>query len=183
MTQEFFARLLESHALREVSREKGRFRAFLLAAMNHFLANEWKRGQTLKRGGGIDFISLDEATTEERYRLEPTTDLTPEKIYERRWALTLLDQVLNKLKDESGAAGKGELFEKLRPFLSDAKGVLSYAEAAARTDLSEATARQTVHRLRQRYRELMRTEIAHTVSSPHEIDAEIRHLFAVFGEP
>ena len=182
LTQEFFAGFLESKALGSVDRSKGRFRAFLLAAMNHFLANEWKRGQTLKRGGAIRFLSLDEVTAEERYRLEPTTDLTPEKIYERRWALALLDQVLNRLRDESVADGKGELFEQLRPFLSDAKGAMSYADAAARTSLSEAAARQAVHRLRRRYRELMRAEIAHTVSSPQEIDEEIRHLFAVFSQ-
>ncbi len=182
LTQEFFARFLESKALRDVSREKGRFRAFLLAAMNHFLANEWKRGQTLKRGGAVSIISLDETTAEERYRLEPATDLTPEKIYQQRWALTLLDQVLVRLREEHVAAGTGELFERLRVFLSDAKGAMSYAEAAAKTGLSEAAARQTVHRLRRRYRELLRAEIAHTVSSPQEIDEEIRHLFAVFSD-
>ncbi|MBI2925062.1 MAG: RNA polymerase sigma factor [Verrucomicrobia bacterium] len=183
LTQEFFARFLESHALRHVSREKGRFRAFLLAAMNHFLANEWKRGQTLKRGGVVSIISLDETTAEERYRLEPATELTPEIIYERRWALTLLDQVLEQLREEQVAAGNGALFDELRIFLSDAKGAMSYTEAAAKTGLSEAAARQAVRRLRQRYRELLRAEIAHTVSSPQEIDEEIRHLFAVFGDP
>jgi len=182
LTQEFFARFLANHTLQSVDRNKGRFRAFLLAAINHFLTNEWKRGQTLKRGGGLSFISLDEATAEERYRLEPATDLTPEKVYERRWALTLLDQVLNGLRDEYVAAGKDELFEKLRPFLSDAKGALSYGEAATQTGLSEAAARQAVHRLRRRYRERLRGEIAHTVSAPREIDAEIQHLFTVFSE-
>ena len=182
LTQEFFARFLESHALRDVSREKGRFRSFLLAAMNHFLANEWKRGQTLKRGGAVSIISLDEAAAEERYQLEPATDLTPERIYERRWALTLLDQVLARLREEYVSAGKGTLFEQLKIFLSDAKGAMSYAEAVARTGLSEAAARQAVHRMRQRYRELMRAEIAHTVSSPKEIDEEVRHLFAAFSE-
>jgi RNA polymerase sigma-70 factor (ECF subfamily) len=137
----------------------------------------------LKRGGTVAFFSLDEVTAEERYRLEPTTDLTPEKIYERRWALTLLDQVLVSLRDEYVSSGKGRLFEQLRAFLSDAKGAISYAEAAATTGLSEAAARQAVHRLRQRYRELMRAEIAQTVSSPQEIDKEIHHLFAVFGGP
>ena len=182
LTQEFFARFLESHALRGVNREKGLFRSFLLAAMNHFLANEWKRGQTLKRGGAVSIISLDEAAAEERYRLEPATDLTPERIYERRWALTLLDQVLARLREEYVIDGKGTLFEQLRIFLSDAKGAMSYADAAAKTGLSEAAARQAVHRMRQRYRDLMRAEIANTVSSPQEIDEEVRHLFAVFSE-
>jgi RNA polymerase sigma-70 factor (ECF subfamily) len=181
LTQEFFVRFLASHTLQSMDRNKGRFRSFLLAAMNHFLANEWKRGQTLKRGGAVTFLSRDEAIAEERYRLEPATDLTPEKIYERRWALTLLDQVLQRLREEYVSAGKGELFDHLRTFLSDAKGAMSYAEAAAKTGISEAAARQAVHRLRQRYRESMRAEIAHTVSSPQEVEEELRHLFAVFG--
>src|SRR5258708_19097678 len=122
---------------------------FLLAAMSHFLANEWKRGQTLKRSGTLSFLSLDEATAEERYRLEPATDLRPEKIYERRQALTLLDQALQRLREEYVSIGKGELFEQLRIFLSDAGGAMSYAEAAAKTGMSEAAARQAVHRLRQ----------------------------------
>jgi len=126
-------------------------------------------------------IAFDEATAEERYRLEPTTELTPEKIYERRWVLTLLDQVLVRLRDEYVSGGKRELFEQLRVFLSDAKGAMPYAEASTRTGLTEAATRQAVRRLRLRYRELMRAEIAHTVSSPGEIDDEIQHLFAVFG--
>jgi len=181
LTQEFFACFLANDSLAKVNQEKGRFRSFLLAAMNHFLANEWKRGQTLKRGGAITFLSFDEATAEERYRLEPTTELTPERIYERQWALTLLDQVLVRLREDYVSEGKSKLFEQLRVFLSDAKGAKSYAEAAASTGLSEVAARQAVHRLRQRYRELMRHEIAQTVSSPREIDEEIHHLFSVFG--
>jgi RNA polymerase sigma-70 factor (ECF subfamily) len=180
LTQEFFTCFLASDALGTVNQEKGRFRSFLLAAMNHFLTNEWKRSQTLKRGAGITLLSFDKATAEESYRLEPTTELTPEKLYERRWTLTLLDHVLGRLREEYVIAGKGELFEQLRTFLSDAKGALSYADAAARTGLSEAAARQVVHRLRKRYRELIRAEIAQTVREPQEIDDEIRHLFQVF---
>ena len=181
LTQEFFARLLQSRALQGVNRERGRFRAFLLASLNHFLANEWHRARTLKRGGGMALISFDAATAEERYRLEPVDESTPEKIYERRWALALLDQVLIRLRDECVANGKGELFEQLRPWLSAARGAFSYEKISAKTGLSEAAARQAVHRLRQRYRELLRTEIAQTVSSPQEIDDEVRHLFSVFG--
>jgi RNA polymerase sigma-70 factor (ECF subfamily) len=181
LTQEFFTRFLASDALSSVNQEKGRFRSYLLAAMNHFLTNEWKRGQTLKRGAAITLLSLDEAVAEERYQLEPATELTPEILYERRWTLTLLDQVLPRLRDEYAAAGKGELFDQLRMYLSDAKGALSYADAAARIGLNESAARQAVHRLRKRYRELIRAEIAQTVSDPQEIDDEIRHLFEIFG--
>lgn len=181
LTQEFFARFLESHALRDVSPQKGRFRSLLLASLNHFLANEWKRTSALKHGGGFCFLSLDQAAAEDRYRLEPISDSTPEKIFERRWALTLLDQVLTRLREECAAGGKAALFDQLRGFLADVSGPTSYAEVTSNTGLNEAAARQAVRRLRQRYRELMRAEIAHTVSSPQEIDEEIRHLFATFA--
>jgi RNA polymerase sigma-70 factor (ECF subfamily) len=180
LTQEFFTRFLASDALSRVNRDKGRFRSYLLVSMNHFLINEWRRSQTLTRGAAITLLSFDEATAEECYRSEPFTELTPEILYERRWTLTLLDHVLRRLCDEYVAAGKGELFEQLRTFLSDAKGALSYADAAATTGLNEAAARQVVHRLRKRYRELIRAEIAQTVRDPQEIDDEIRHLFEVF---
>ncbi len=179
---EFFARFLANDSLSSVNQEKGRFRSFLLAAINHFLTNEWKRGHTLKRGAAISFLSFDEATAQERYRLEPATDLTPEKIYERRWALALLDQVLVRLRDEYVSDGKRELFEQLRIFLSDAKGAMSSAEASTRTGLSEAAALQAVRRLRLRHRKLMRAEIAQTVSRLEEIDGEIQYLFTVFGQ-
>jgi DNA-directed RNA polymerase specialized sigma24 family protein len=135
----------------------------------------------LKRGGRLSFLSLDQATAEDRYGLEPISDLTPESIFERRWALTLLDQVLTRLRDECVADGKAKLFEQLRGFLSETSDSRSYAEIAAQIGTSEPTARQTVRRLRQRYRELMRAEIAQTVSSTQEIDEEIRHLFTVFA--
>jgi RNA polymerase sigma factor (sigma-70 family) len=181
LTQEFFTRFLESHALRAVSPQRGRFRSLLLASLNHFLTNEWKKAATLKRGGGISFLSLDQAAAEDRYRLEPVNDLTPENIFERRWALTLLDQVLTRLRDECAADGKAQLFDRLRGFLSNTSDPGSYAEVAAQLGTSEAAARQAVRRLRQRYRELMRAEIAQTVGSPQEIDEEIRHFFTVFA--
>jgi RNA polymerase sigma-70 factor (ECF subfamily) len=181
LTQEFFARFLESHALRAVSPQRGRFRSLLLASLNHFLINEWKRAGALKRGGGLSFLSLDQAAAEDRYRLEPISDLTPEMVFERRWALTLLDQVLTQLRDECAADGKGKLFDALRGFLSENLDSGSYAEVAAQLGTNEPAARQAVRRLRQRYRELMRAEIAQTVSSPQEIDDEIQHLFSVFA--
>ncbi len=180
LTQEFFARFLASDALRTVSEERGRFRAFLLASMNHFLANEWERLRAQKRGGGQTPLSLDAATAEERLQMEPTTDLTPERLYERRWALTLLDTVLERLGAEMTAAGKSATFNALRVFLSDAQGTMSYPEAAMRIGVTETAARKSVQRLRQRYRELLREEVAHTVGAPHEVEDELRHLLAVF---
>jgi len=181
LTQEFFARFLESHALRAVSPQRGRFRSLLLASLNHFLTNEWKKAGTLKRGGAISFLSLDQAAAEDRYRLEPIDNLTPEKIFERRWALTLLDQVLTRLRAECVADGKAELFDALRGFLSENSDPGSYAKVAAQLGTNEPATRQAVRRLRQRYRELMRAEIAQTVGSPQEIDDEIQHLLSVFA--
>jgi RNA polymerase sigma-70 factor (ECF subfamily) len=181
LTQGFFAQFLESDALGRVSPDKGRFRSYLLACCNHFLANAWKQGRTLKRGGGYQALPMDEAAAEGRYQVEPATDLTPEKLFERRWALALLDQALGRLQAEWRADGKEALFQAMRVFLSDVKGAVSYAETSRETGLSEAAARQAVHRLRLRYRELLREEIARTVESPSEIDDEIRHLFAAFG--
>ncbi len=180
LTQEFFSKFLASDALRTVSQERGRFRAFLLASLNHFLANEWDRLRAEKRGGGHTLLSLDAASAEERLQIEPATDLTPERLYERRWALTLLDAVLERLRAEMIAAGKASLFEALRGFLSDAAGTLSYAEAAARLGMTEAATRKSVQRLRERYRELLRAEVAHTVGAPHEVESELRHLLAIF---
>jgi len=182
LTQEFFARFLASDALRTVSEERGRFRAFLLASLNHFLANEWDRLRAQKRGAGQTPLSLDAATAEERLRMEPGTDLTPERLYERRWTLTLLDTVLERLQTEMVAAGKTATFDALRGFLSDAAGAMSYTEAAARLDMTEAATRKAVQRLRQRYRELLREEVAHTVGAPHEVESELRHLLAVFAK-
>jgi RNA polymerase sigma-70 factor (ECF subfamily) len=181
LTQGFFAQLLESDALGKVSPDKGRFRSYLLACCNHFLANAWKQGRTVKRGGGYPALALDEAAAEGRYQVEPATDLTPEKLFERRWVLALLDQALGRLQEEWRADGKEALFQALRVFLSDVKGATSHAESARQTGLSEVATRQAVHRVRLRYRELLREEIARTVESPSEIDDEIRHLYAAFG--
>ncbi len=181
LTQGFFAQFLESGALNTVSPAKGRFRSYLLACCNHFLANARKQGRTLKRGGGFRLLGMDEAAAECRYQIEPATDLTPEKLFERRWALTLLDQALVRLREEWRVDGRAALFQSLRVFLSDVKGATSYAESARQTGLSEAAARQAVHRLRLRYRELLREEIARTVGSSSEIEDEIRHLYAAFG--
>jgi RNA polymerase sigma-70 factor (ECF subfamily) len=181
LAQGFFARLVERNYLEAVGRQKGKFRSFLLAALNHFLSDEWDRARAEKRGGGQTFISLDDHTAEERYRQEPADELNPEKIYERRWALTLLEQVLRQLEAEFAATGKRQLFEQLKVFLLEDKGVGSYAESAARLEMTEGALRVAVHRLRQRYGELFHDEIAHTVARPDEIEEEVRHLLRVLS--
>ena len=181
LTQAFFARLLEKNYLADVQREKGRFRSFLLASLKHFLANEWDRERALKRGGGRKLIALDDDSAESRYRLEPKDDLSADKIYERRWALTLLDKVLNTLRAEYEQGGKAEAFEILKPYLSAGRTSVSYAHAAEKLGMNEGAVKVAVHRLRKRYRELLRAEIAQTVSTASEIEAEIRYLFAALS--
>lgn len=181
LTQEFFARLLESNSLAKLDRERGRFRAWLLASLKHFLANEWDRARAAKRGGGLHLVSLDEATAEERYKLEPADELSADRIFERRWAMMLLDTVLGALEREYAAGGKSALFDKLKPCLAGSRESQPYAELARELGMSEGAVKVAVHRFRQRYRELLRVEIAHTVSSPEEVDEEIRYLFSVLG--
>lgn len=180
LTQEFFARLLEKDFLAGVDRGKGKFRAFLLAACNHFLANERDRVRAKKRGGGRAIRSLSAADAEGRYNAEPADAQTPEKLFERRWALALLQQVMARLRDEFEAKGKGRLFDQLRGFLVGEKGA-GYRQAANELRLSEGAVKVAVHRLRQRYRELLHEEIARTVGGPDEVEEEIRALFAALG--
>lgn len=181
LTQDFFARLLAKNYLAEVAREKGKFRSFLLAAMKHFLANEWDRARAAKRGGGQVLISLNDTEAENRYRLEPADPMSADKIFERRWAMTLLEQVLSRLRHEHVRAGKVELYEQLKACLSGARDSAPYAELAVRLKLTEGAIKVAVHRLRQRYRELLRDEIAQTVSAPAEVEEELRHLFSVLA--
>jgi len=181
LTQSFFARLLEKNYLADVQREKGRFRSFLLASLKHFLANEWDRERAMKRGGGKRLIPLDDDSAESRYKLEPRDDLSADKIYERRWALTLLDQVLSNLRAEFQADGKLKEFEVLKQYLSAGRTSVSYAHAAEKLGMTEGAVKVAVHRLRKRYRELLRAEIAQTVATASEIDAEIRYLFAALS--
>lgn len=178
LTQEFFARLLAKNYLVDVDREKGKFRSFLLASLKHFLANEWDRAQAKKRGGGHTIISLDAET---RYRQEPKDELSADKLLDRQWAIALLDQVLARLGAEYAEAGKSEVFEQLKDSLTGTRDSIPYAAIAAKLDTTEGAVKVAVHRLRQRYRKLLREEIAHTVASPAEIDDEIRHLFAAFS--
>ena len=180
LTQEFFARLLAKHYLADVDRTKGKFRSFLLASLKHFLANEWDRAHAAKRGGGQPLLSLDTQKAETRYRSEPADELTAEKLLDRQWALALLDQVLDRLQAEFVADGKAEQFDQLKMFLTEGKGTTSYAAVATKLQTTEGAIKVGVHRLRRRYRELLREEISHTVATSAEIEDEMRHLFAAF---
>ena len=178
LTQSFFADLLERQSFTTADPLKGRFRSFLLGALQNFLGKHREHAQTIKRGGQFAFVSLDEKDAEGRYRMEPVDDLTPEKIYERRWALTLLDRAIAALKQEFQRAGKAPVFEALQVFLSGQPEPAAYAQSAAALRLTEGALRVAVHRLRRRYGELLRAEIAQTVNSPEEVEAEVGHLFA-----
>ncbi len=181
LTQGFFAQLLARHSLSNVAPEKGRFRSFLLAAMRHFLSVERERARAVKRGGQAQILSLDAQEAEARYRLEPIERLDAEKIYERRWAMTLLEQAVIRLREESAAAGKAELFGHLRDFISGDREVRC-GEVASELGISESAAKSAVHRLRARYRDLVREEIAHTVAEPAEINTEIQYLAALLSQ-
>ena len=179
LTQGFLASLLSTHALGSVHPAKGRFRSFLLASLNHFLANEWDKARTLKRGGGQPAISLD--TAEPRYRAEPREEMSPDRIFERQWAQTLLAQVAGRLHQDYQTAGNGPLFEALQVYLAGEKGLAPYREIADQLGLSIDALKKAVERLRRRYGELLREEIAQTVSQPVDVDEEIRYLRSVVG--
>jgi len=181
LTQAFFARLLEKNYVAQADRERGRFRTFLLAALTHFLADEWDKARRLKRGGGREIISFDAASAEERYRLEPVDQLDAAKLYERRWVTTLFDQVLARLEQEFRNEGKGELFDGLKSSLLAEDCGLTYSQLGARLSLNEDAVKQAVHRMRRRYRELFHDEIAQTVAGPGEVEEELKHLFAVLS--
>lgn len=179
LTQEFFARLIARNYLSVADRHKGKFRSFLLGSLEHFLAREWSKARAQKRGGGQLIHSLDAMDGERRYLQEPADALTPSVIFDRRWATTLLEQAMSRLRDESVARQKGELFGQLESLLSGEKGEASYAAIAAALEMSEGAVKVAVHRLRQRYGELVREEIARTVATPEEVEDELRYLFAV----
>jgi RNA polymerase sigma-70 factor (ECF subfamily) len=178
LTQEFFFRLLAHESLDAIAPDKGKFRSFLLVALKHFLANEWDRAQARKRGGGQTIVSLDAPSAESRFRMEPSHDLTPEKLFERQWALTVLNRALSRLQEEFSTRGKAALFEGLKGFLGGGPTTASYADAGRALEMSEGAVKVAVHRLRRRYRELLRDEIAQTVSCPEEIEDEIRYLLS-----
>ncbi len=179
LTQDFFARLLEKQYFRLADPARGRFRTFLLTALKHFLANDWKKAHRQKRGSGQPLTSLDAGTAEQRFATEPVEEANPETIYERRWAATLLEKVLESLRREWTAADKGWQLEELKGSLWGGSNNSSYADIAARQQTTETAVKLAAHRLRQRYRELLRTEVARTVTDPAEVDDELRHLIAV----
>ena len=181
LTQEFFSRLLEKKSLADVDRAKGRFRSFLLASLKHFLANEWDKAKAQKRGGGQLLISIDAQSAETACGIDPADQASAEKIFERRWALTLLDHALQRLRQEHVQEGKEHLFEQLKGTLTEASRSVRYAEIAAQLEMSEGAVKVAVHRLRQRYRELLRAEIADTVATPGEVEEEIRALFSALA--
>ena len=181
LTQSFFVRLLERDLLAVASPERGRFRSFLLTALRNFLADEYDRASARKRGVGHPLVFLDELDAEARYALEPVEVASPDKLFERRWATTVLEQAWALLAAEYAAEGKAELFHELRRFNSAQESAPGYTEAAGRLGLPENTVKSLVRRMRQRYRALLRREIAHTVSNPVEIDGEIRYLLQVLG--
>ncbi len=184
LTQQFFALLLQKDYFRLADPKRGRFRTFLLHALEHFVTNEWKRAHRLKRGGGAAVLSLDLPAGEQRYALEPPNCMTPEQAFERRWALTLLDQVLASLRQQYTTANKERLFDQLAALLwgKDASSTSdSYAAVGARLGMTEGAVRIAMHRLRERYRQLLKAEVAQTLGCPEDVDAEVRYLLRVVG--
>jgi RNA polymerase sigma-70 factor (ECF subfamily) len=178
LTQGFFAHLLEKEALQRVDPERGRFRSFLLASFKNFLSDERTRDAAQKRGGGLTPVSLDAGAAEHRYALEPAHERTPERLFERQWALTLIERALSRLRDRYTRTGRQDQFDELRVFLSGEKRPVPYSEVARRLGLTELAVKVAVHRLRKRFRDALRDEIAQTVTSDREIDAELRSLYS-----
>lgn len=181
LTQAFFERLLAKNYLEGLRAERGRFRAFLLASLKHFLANEWDRAQRQKRGGGALHLSLDWQDAEARYDLDPPDLASPDRLYDRAWALALLERVVVRLRQEHAAEGKGAFFEVVKECLTGGDAAVSYREAAERLQSSEGALRVAVHRLRKRYRDLLREEIAQTLEDPAQVPEELRSLQAALA--
>jgi RNA polymerase sigma-70 factor (ECF subfamily) len=179
LTQEFFARLLSRDWLQAAAQERGRFRTFLLIALKRFLANEWHHATAQKRGGGVEVLPLDTVDAEQRYAGEPV--LTADEVFDRRWAITLLDHTLGRLSSEFTASGKQSEFKVLKDWLTAGRGEIPYAEVAGQLGTTEGAARAAVHRLRKRFRELFRENIAQTLASPAGLEDEMRHLATVLG--
>jgi RNA polymerase sigma-70 factor (ECF subfamily) len=182
LTQSFFAYFLRTKAYTRTDQLHGKFRCFLLASVKHFLANDWDRAQAIRRGRDYQFVSLDQETAEGFYDAASASDSTAERLFDARWAKTLTAGALNTLREELQAEGKQKLFEQLKNFLMGGSVLPSYDDASARTGLPRATVKTHVHRLRQRYREIVRREVARTVSAPHEIDAELHYLCNVLAQ-
>jgi RNA polymerase sigma-70 factor (ECF subfamily) len=179
LTQEFFARLLEQKQLRLADPARGRFRTFLLTSLKHFLINDWKRANRKKRGGGREVLSIDEELAESRFTAEPATEQPPDAFYDRRWAAILMEHALEALRGEFEQAGKRERFERLKVFVWGEKSALTHAAMADQLGMTEGAVKVAVHRLRQRYGELLRAEVARTVTTPVEVEEELRYLVLV----
>jgi DNA-directed RNA polymerase specialized sigma24 family protein len=182
LTQGFFTVLIETGALATVTREKGKFRSFLMVACTHFLCNQKVHDRALKRGGGRFLVSIDQLKAEDRLRHEPFHEVTPERTFIRQWALTLLDRVMAKLQSEASLKGKTHVFEQVRPVILGREAVPSYAQISAKLGMSETAVKVTVHRYRTRYRVLLRDEIARTVDDPAEIEQEITTLIQALAD-
>ena len=181
LTQAFFARLLEKHGLASVRPEHGRFRSFLLVSLKNFLTNEWERANAQRRGGGRPVISLDGADAETRYALEPADGVTPDMVFERRWAWAVLEHTMSALRREYATEKKSELFEQLEGFLPCGHGTVLRAELAAKRGVSVGAIDVAIHRMRQRFGALLREQVSDTVSSEEEVSEEIRHLISVLS--
>lgn len=181
LTQAFFCHLLEKQSLARADRSRGRFRTFLITALKNFLTNEWEKQITEKRGGGKAQLSLDFNAGESRYRIEPAHELTPENLYDRRWVLTMLDQVLERLRNELAEAGKQSQFEQLKETLVGESTVADYERAAEALGITPAAAKQAAYRMRKRYRQLFRQEVARTVDDEGDVDDEIGRLLETLG--
>ena len=178
LTQAFFAELLEKNYVGSATPDRGRFRAFLLTALKHYLSKQWEKGRAQKRGGGHVPISLDYQAADSSLTIEPASGLTPEQLYDQQWAIALLGQIMERLRSESEKSARTDQFEELKGFVIGDHSGMTYAEAAVKLNMTEAAARKAASRMRKRYRELLREEIAQTVSGPEEIDDEMRNLFA-----
>ena len=183
LVQDFFARLLERNYFRLADRNRGRFRTFLLTSLQHFLTNEWKKANRVKRGGNHQILSMDEETAEVRFAGELAIQQPPDSLYDRGWAAILIERALAALRAEFEQSGKQELFERLKPFVWGEKSTLSYSVMAEQLKTTEGAIKVAIHRLRQRFGELLRCEIAQTVATPAEVEEELRYLFsAIRGE-
>ncbi len=181
-TQGFFASLMERQSIGEADPKRGKFRSFLLVSLKHFLSDQFDRTEAQKRGSGKKVLSLDIEDGETRYHCEPADNLSPEKLFERYWALEVLKQAMTRLKDEFATANKQHLFDHLKTYLTAEQDSIPYCSVAAKLDMTEGAVRVAVHRLRQRYHELVRQEIAQTVATPEQIDEEINELYAALAD-
>ena len=182
LVQGFFVRLLDSEMLRRAQPERGRFRSFLLASLKHFMINEYDRARAVKRGGGEAPLRLDIAAAERRYALEPRDTLDPQRLYERRWAQTLLYQTQVRLRSACVRAGKSRLYDQLHPFVSGDDDGVPYREVAAALEITEGATRVAIHRLRRKFRDLLREEIAHTVDGDEQVEEEMRFLLQTLAD-